>query len=58
MSDAAAHTVLTFARWDFAKNPLTDPAGPVQPLSGSVAGGGGGGGGGLHDDHDHEAVEY
>lgn len=50
MGDAAAHTLLTFARWDFAKRPLTNPAGPVEPRSGGSAGGEGGG---LHD-HDHE----
>lgn len=53
MSDAAAHALLTFARWNFAKTPLTNPAGPVQPLSGASSGGEGGG---LHDDHDHEVV--
>lgn len=51
MGDAAAHTLLTFARWNFAKQPLTNPAQPAVPLSGAAAGGGGGG---LHD-HDHEA---
>jgi Zn-dependent M28 family amino/carboxypeptidase len=51
MGDAAAHTLLTFARWDFAKEPLTNPEGIVGPLSGGSAGGEGGG---LHD-HDHEA---
>ncbi|MCP3422820.1 M28 family peptidase [Nocardioides pinisoli] len=50
MGDAAAHTLLTFARWDFSKRALTNPAGPVEPRSGSSAGGEGGG---LHD-HDHE----
>ena len=51
MSDAAAHTMLTFARWDFAKSPLVNPATVAQP---SGAGMGTPGGGGLHDDHDHE----
>ena len=50
MGDAAAHTLLTFARWDFAKQPLTNPEGTVEPLN---SGGSGGEGGGLHD-HDHE----
>lgn len=51
MSDAAAHTLLTFARWNFAKSPLVDPAGPVGPTNttGAVSGGGG-----LHD-HEEEA---
>lgn len=49
MGDAAAHTLLTFARWDFAKSPLTNPEGTVEPVGGTA----GGEGGGLHD-HDHE----
>lgn len=49
MSDAAAHAVHVFAEQNFTKNPLTDPEGPVGPVSGPAAGGGGGG---LHDDHD------
>lgn len=51
MADAAAHTMLTFARWDFSKSPLVNPATVAQP---SGAGLGTPGGGGLHDDHDHE----
>ncbi len=46
MTDAAAHTTLYFAKRNFAKDPLVDPAGPVGP------GGTAGGGGGLHDEHD------
>ncbi len=53
MSDAAAHTTLVFARWNFAKNPLTDPEGPVQPHGAITTDGGGGG---LHDGH--EAVSH
>ena len=30
-----AWTPSLFARWNFAKNPLTDPAGPIGPASGS-----------------------
>jgi Zn-dependent M28 family amino/carboxypeptidase len=47
MSDAVAHAVLHFAKRNFDKMPLIDPA--VTP-GGST----GTGGGGLHDDHDHE----
>jgi len=46
MTDAATHTILYFAKRNFAKNPLVNPAGPVGP------GGTNGGGGGLHDEHD------
>ena len=46
MSDAVAHTVLTFAKRNFDRNPLVDPP--------PTTGGGGGGGGGLHDDHEEE----
>jgi hypothetical protein len=49
MSDATAHTALTLAKRNFAKNPLVNPA----PLPN---GPGDGGGGGLHDDHDHDTV--
>lgn len=47
MSDAVAHSVLYFAKRNFAKEALIDPA--VVPDSGT------GGGGGLHDDHDHDS---
>jgi Zn-dependent M28 family amino/carboxypeptidase len=47
MSDAVAHAVLTFAKRNFAKAPLINPAGPVTGTTGTS------GGGGLHD-HDHE----
>jgi Zn-dependent M28 family amino/carboxypeptidase len=50
MGDAAAHTLLTFARWNFAKAPLTNPDTTAEPHGGGTAGGEGGG---LHDD-DHE----
>jgi Zn-dependent M28 family amino/carboxypeptidase len=46
MSDAVAHTVLTFAKRNFDRSPLVDPP--------PTTGGGGGGGGGLHDDHEEE----
>lgn len=49
MSDAAAHATLYFAKRNFAKSPLLDPATPVSGVSGTT------GGGGLHDD-DHEPV--
>jgi Zn-dependent M28 family amino/carboxypeptidase len=49
MSDAAAHTALTLAKRDFARNPLVNPA----PLP---SGAGDGGGGGLHAEHDHDTV--
>ncbi len=48
MSDAVAHTTLYFAKRNFVKHPLVNPAGPVGP------GGGTPGGGGLHDDHEAE----
>ncbi|MDC5696271.1 M28 family metallopeptidase [Intrasporangium calvum] len=48
MSDAVAHSVLTFANRDFAKAGLVDPAGPVSGTTTTTEGGG------LHDDHDHE----
>jgi Zn-dependent M28 family amino/carboxypeptidase len=51
MSDAAAHTVLTFSRRDFDQHPLTD----VVPVPAGQANGGEGGG--LHDDHDHDVVD-
>jgi Zn-dependent M28 family amino/carboxypeptidase len=47
MSDAVAHAVLTFAKRNFAQNPLLNPTGPVSGTTGTT------GGGGLHD-HDHE----
>lgn len=47
MSDAVAHAVLTFARRDFTRFPLTDPE--------TTATSGTGGGGGLHDHHEEEA---
>jgi Zn-dependent M28 family amino/carboxypeptidase len=47
MSDAIAHAVLYFSKYNFDKEPLNDPA--------VVPDGGTGGGGGLHDDHDHDA---
>jgi hypothetical protein len=50
MGDAAAHTLLTFARWNFAKSPLTNPDTTAEPHGGGTAGGEGGG---LHD-HNHE----
>lgn len=49
MSDAVAHTILTFSKWKFDTLPLVD--GP--PTKGK---GNGGEGGGLHDDHDDEPV--
>ncbi len=49
MSDAVAHAVLHFAKRNFDKLPLIDPA--VAPGSRF-----GNGGGGLHDGHDHEVV--
>ncbi len=51
MSDAVAHTTLHFAKRNFVKYPLVNPAGPVGPGGGTTSGGG------LHDDHDHEAEE-
>lgn len=49
MSDAVAHSVAYFSKWDFSKNALVDGK--------STKGQGNGGeGGGLHDDHDHEEV--
>lgn len=51
MADAAAHATLTFARRNFAKHPLIDPAAPVGGVSGTT------GGGGLHDEHDHDEVD-
>lgn len=50
MSDAAAHAVLTFSRWQFAKGALPTPTGPVSGDSTTVSGGG------LHEDH-HEDSE-
>lgn len=47
MSDAAAHAVLLFSKWNFDQTALVD--GP--PTKGQ---GNGGEGGGLHDDHDHD----
>ncbi|MDQ4039554.1 MAG: M20/M25/M40 family metallo-hydrolase [Actinomycetota bacterium] len=49
MVDAAAHATLYFAKRNFARQPLVDPAGPVSGVSATT------GGGGLHDD-DHEPV--
>lgn len=46
MGDAAAHTLLTFARWDFSKQTLTNPDEVAEPVNGRTAGGEGGG---LHD---------
>ncbi len=51
MSDAVAHTTLSFAKRNFLKHPLVNPAGPVGPGGGTTSGGG------LHDDHDHEVEE-
>jgi hypothetical protein len=51
MSDAVAHTVLYFAKRNFAKQPLADPSTPVSGTTGTT------GGGGLHDDHDHELID-
>ena len=48
MADAAAHATLTFARRDFARNPLVNPTASVGGTPGTA------GGGGLHDEHDHE----
>ena len=48
MTDAAAHATLVFAKRNFVKFPLVNPAGPVSGVSST------GGGGGLHDEHDHE----
>lgn len=50
MSDAVAHSVLTYANHDFAKTPLTNPDAPVTGTTTTTEGGG------LHDDHDHEPV--
>ncbi len=49
MSDAVAHSVAYFSKWNFNKNALVDG----KPTKGQ---GNGGEGGGLHDDHDHEEV--
>ena len=37
MGDAAAHTLLTFAHWNFAKSPLTNPETTAQPRGGGTA---------------------
>lgn len=50
MADAAAHATLIFARRNFAKYPLVDPAEPVRGVSAAT------GGGGLHYEHDHEVA--
>ena len=50
MVDAAAHTTLTFAKRNFAKNPLVDPAAPASGVTGTE------GGGGLHDHDDHDVL--
>ncbi len=50
MADAAAHATLLFARRNFAKYPLIDPATPVGGVSGTT------GGGGLHAEDDHDEV--
>ncbi len=50
MVDAAAHTTLTFAKRNFAKNPLVDPATTSSGVTGTE------GGGGLHDHDDHDVV--
>jgi Zn-dependent M28 family amino/carboxypeptidase len=50
MVDAAAHSVLYFAKRNFAKNPLVDPATPSRGSTSTP------GGGGLHDDHAHDEV--
>lgn len=49
MSDAVAHSVLYFSKWNFDKYALVDG----KPTKGQ---GNGGEGGGLHDDHDHDLV--
>jgi Zn-dependent M28 family amino/carboxypeptidase len=50
MADAAAHATLTFAKRNFAQNPLANPPVTVGGTPGTT------GGGGLHDEHDHEVA--
>ena len=49
MVDAVAHAVYHFARRDFSKQALVNPASPVGCSGGS-------GSGGLHDEHDHDTI--
>ncbi|QIK67797.1 M20/M25/M40 family metallo-hydrolase [Nocardioides sp. HDW12B] len=51
MVDAAAHTTLTFAKRNFAKDPLVNPARKSSGVTGTA------GGGGLHDHDDHDVVD-
>lgn len=51
MADAAAHATLRFAKRNFDRSPLIDPA---TPATGTTAAGGGGG---LHDHDDHDLVK-
>jgi Zn-dependent M28 family amino/carboxypeptidase len=50
MSDAAAQATLLFAKRNFTRRPLVDPATPVSGTAGVSLGGGG-----LHDDHEEVA---
>jgi Zn-dependent M28 family amino/carboxypeptidase len=50
LSDAAAQATLLFAKRNFVRRPLVDPATPVSGTAGASLGGGG-----LHDDHEEVA---